>query len=699
MIAAEPSKVMASHLARQAYLYVRQSTLRQVVENQESTQRQYALRQRAVALGWAPDDIVVIDKDLGQSGASAVDREGFQELVSAVSLGRAGIVLGLEVSRLARNSTDWHRLLEICALTETLILDEDGIYDPAHFNDRLLLGLKGTMSEAELHVLRSRLRGGILNAARRGALRWALPIGFVRDETSRTVLDPDQQVQQAVRLLFETFWRLGTACSTVKHFNQQGLLFPKRLCNGPRRGEVLWDRLGMQRTMTILHNPCYAGAYVYGRLRSRKLPDGRTEYRKVARDAWLVFLRDAHPGYISWDEHERIQQQLRRSAQAYGIDRRGPPREGPALLQGLAVCGICGIRMSVRYHYRRNTTVPDYTCFIHTIEHREPPCQIIPGAAIDEAIGKHLVERMTPMALEVTLAVQAEIQQRLDDADKLRQQQVERADYEAELARRRYMKVDPDNRLVADALEAGWNEKLRATEKARQDCEKQRERDRAILDESQRQRIRALAADFAAICNDPATPHRERKRMAALLIEDVTLIKGEQIIAHVRFRGGATTTLTLPRPLNAWKNRQTPKPVIERLDASQHLLEDHTDAQAAAILNEQGAATGAGGRFDRHAIDWIRRRWRIKSLRERLRDKGMMSIAEMAHHLGLREWEVRDLRACGRLQGRTVNDKGEWMLEPPAEDIVSSIRRTKAAAEPSRNAPRTANASTKRGAV
>lgn len=696
MISAEPSKVMASHLARQAYLYVRQSTLRQVIENQESTRRQYALRQRAIALGWSSDDIVVIDKDLGQSGASAVDREGFQELVSAVSLGRAGIVLGLEVSRLARNSTDWHRLLEICALTETLILDEDGIYDPAHFNDRLLLGLKGTMSEAELHVLRSRLRGGILNAARRGALRWGLPIGFVRDEAGRAVLDPDQQVQHAIRLLFETFGRLGTACSTVKHFNQQGLLFPKRLGNGPRRGEVLWDRLGLQRTVSILHNPCYAGAYVYGRKRSRKLPSGRTAHSKVARDAWIVFLRDAHPGYISWDEHERIEQQLRRSAQAYGIDRRGPPREGPALLQGLAVCGVCGIRMSVRYHYRRTGTVPDYTCFIHTIEHREPPCQIIPGAAIDEAISKLLVERMTPMALEVTLAVQTEIQHRLDDADQLRSQQVERAEYEGNLARRRFMQVDPDNRLVADALEAEWNQKLRATESARQDCETQRERDRTLLDELQCQRIRALAEDFPAIWNDPATPHRERKRMAALLLEDVTLIRGDQIIAHVRFRGGATTTLTLPRPLQHWQHRQTPKPVIEQIDA---LLEDHTDGQAATILNEQGVSTGTGGRFDGHAIDWVRRRWGLKSLRERLRDKGMMSVAEMARHLGMREWEVRDLRTCGRLQGRTVNEKGEWMLEPPAEDVASSLRRTKATARPSRNASRTANASTRRGAV
>ncbi len=265
MTRAVHQKVTASHLRRDAYLYVRQSTVRQVFENTESTQRQYALRERAVALGWPIERVIVIDSDQGQSGSSSTDREGFQRLVGEVGMGRAGIVLGLEVSRLARNSSDWHRLLEICALTDTLILDEDGIYSPSDFNDRLLLGLKGTMSEAELHVLRARLRGGILNQARRGALRTPLPVGLVYDPTGNVVLDPDSQVQQSIRHLFETFERTGSASATVKHFRKQGLRFPRRPRSGPHKGELLWEALWHCRVLRVLHNPRYAGAFFFGR--------------------------------------------------------------------------------------------------------------------------------------------------------------------------------------------------------------------------------------------------------------------------------------------------------------------------------------------------------------------------------------------------------------------------------------------------
>ena len=268
-------KVKTTHLKRNAYLYIRQSTLRQVFENSESTKRQYALRQKAVALGWPEDRIVVLDSDLGQSGASAADREGFQRLVTEVSLGRAGIVLGLEVSRLARNSTDWHRLLEICALTDALILDEDGIYDPAHFNDRLLLGLKGTMSEAELHVLRARLQGGILNKARRGELMISPPVGLVYNSEGALVLDPDKHVQQCLRLLFETFRSTGSAMATVKAFRKQGLQFPRRVRTGAHKGDLVWAALGHTQVLRILHNPRYAGAFVYGRSHMRKTVDGR----------------------------------------------------------------------------------------------------------------------------------------------------------------------------------------------------------------------------------------------------------------------------------------------------------------------------------------------------------------------------------------------------------------------------------------
>lgn len=443
MTASSPSKVLATHLQRIAYLYIRQSTLHQVFQNTESTKRQYALQERAVALGWPMDQVVVIDCDQGQSGASA-DRAGFQHLVAEVGMGRAGIVLGLEVSRLARSSTEWHRLLEICALTDTLILDEDGIYDPSHFNDRLLLGLKGTMSEAELHVLRARLQGGMKNKARRGELRLPLPVGFAYDPTGRAVLDPDAQVQDALRLFFATFRRAGSALATVRAFREQGLSFPCRLRTGPNKGTLEWGLLLHCRALDVLHNPCYAGAYCYGRHHVRRTVDGRIVIELRPQEEWEVLLREHHGGYLSWTEYEENLQRLRENAQAQGKERRhGPPREGPALLQGLVVCGRCGERMTVRYHARKGRQVPDYICQRRAIEQALPFCQEVPGAGVDEAIGTLLVELMTPLALEVTLAVQHELTARAADADRLRHQQVERARYETELARRRYRQVMP----------------------------------------------------------------------------------------------------------------------------------------------------------------------------------------------------------------------------------------------------------------
>lgn len=656
-------KVTAAHPQRNAYLYVRQSTVRQVFENTESTQRQYALRQRAVALGWPEERIIVIDSDLGQSGASATDRAGFQHLVAEVGLGRAGIVLGLEVSRLARNSADWHRLLEICAFTDTLILDEDGIYDPAHFNDRLLLGLKGTMSEAELHVLRSRLRGGILNKARRGELHCQLAIGFVRDADGRVALDPDQQVQESVRLLFQTFSRTGAAHATVKYFRQQRLLFPRRLVGGPHRGELTWAPLSLGRVVQILRNPWYAGAYAFGRNRWRKRPDGRVHRERLPPDQWHALLRDAHPAYVSWDEHERIARQLEAGRQALHFHTQGgPAREGPALLQGRLVCGLCGSRMHTHYRTHRGSLVPDYVCLGRGRGYAEPLCQSILGTGIDDAVAKLLVEAVTPVALQLALDVQQEIQARIDEADRLRHRQVERAEYEAGRARYRYMQVDPANRLVADSLEADWNAKLRALAEAKDHYERQRATDRLAVDPAERDRILALATDFPAVWNDPHTPQRERKRMLALLIEDVTLIKQHQVTAQVRFRGGATTTLTLPRPLTAWEMRATSPALRQEMSA---LLDEHTDAQVAAILNERGRRTGAGEVFDPFRVRWVRFSAKLKSLRERLLEAGWLTREQIAAKLGVRRTTIGRWRRDGRLKGRICSERGEWLYWPP----------------------------------
>src|SRR5208283_2142847 len=352
-------KVQPRHLERDAYLYIRQSSMRQVIENGESTRRQYALRGRATALGWRDEQIVVIDDDQGESGASASWREGFQRLVSDVGLGRAGIVMGLEVSRLARNNADWHRLLEICALADTLILDEDGVYDPASFNDRLLLGLKGTMSEAELHVLKARLRGGILNKARRGEYRCPLPTGFVYDEAGEVALDPDSQVRETIAYFFETFSRVGSASQTIKVFRAEGLRFPSRVHN---QKVTIFQPLTISTAIRTLNNPRYAGAYVYGRRQYRRAVDGKKLVRSRERDDWLACIPNAHPGFISWDQFQHNLKMLEANGRGYEIARGSPPREGTALLQGRAVCGRCGRHLSVRYAARRGRLESWYIC-------------------------------------------------------------------------------------------------------------------------------------------------------------------------------------------------------------------------------------------------------------------------------------------------------------------------------------------------
>lgn len=653
-------KIKATHLTRQAYLYVRQSTLRQVLENTESTKRQYALQERAVALGWKLEQVVVIDSDLGQSGADA-DRVGFQRLVAAVGMGEVGVVLGLEVSRLARNSSDWHRLLEICALADTLILDEDGLYDPSHFNDRLLLGMKGTMSEAELHVLRARLIGGQLAKARRGELEIPLPVGLVYDATGKVVLDPDQAVQEAIRQFFETFRRTGSATATVRSFRERGLLFPRQVQSGPRKGEILWGELLHYRALNVLKNPRYTGAFAYGRSQAKKSLEGGESRHQLPREQWHTLIHDAHAAYITWSDYEENLAQLKSNAAAYGIDRRnGPPREGPALLQGLAVCGRCGGRMTIRYHTRRGQSVPEYCCQSEGIKRAESPCQRILGGDIDRAIGELLVESVSPLALEVTLSVQDELATRADEADRMRRQQVDRSSYEAELAQRRYLRVDPDNRLVAATLEAEWNSKLRALEAARDDYERQRAADE-LLDEEKRQRILALATDFPRLWGDPATPARERKRMVRLLIDDVTLIKEDDIVVHVRFRGGDTRTLRLARPTPVDLRKLDPV-VVTEVD---RLLDDHTDSEIADALNAAGHQPPVGDKFTIWIVWKIRKAHQLESRFDRLRHQGMLTLSEISELLGVHHQTVKDRAARGQLASVAYNDKGQRLYAAP----------------------------------
>ena len=666
-----PSKVTAQHLQRAAYLYIRQSSLHQVFENTESTERQYALRRRAVALGWAEDRIVVIDHDQGQSGASAMDREGFQRLVADVGLGKAGIVMGLEVSRLARNCADWHRLLEICGLTHTLILDEDGLYDPGHYNDRLLLGLKGTMSEAELHVLKARLVGGVLNKAQRGELKMPLPIGFIYDEEDRVILDPDQQVQQSLRMFLTTFERVGSAWSTVQTFRREGWKFPKRGQAGS--GDVAWQELTHAATLDTLHNPRYAGAFCFGRTRSWKDIDGKQHVQILPRDQWRFLKPDVHSGYLTWDQFLSNERRLLENKQCQGgAHHAGPPREGPSLLQGLVVCGKCGRAMTVCYHHRFGRLSPDYLCQKRCIEEAEPACQRIPGGGIDEAVGRLLLQSVTPLTLEVALNVQDEIQTRLAEADRLRRQQLQRAQYEADRARVRYMRVDPNNRLVADTLEAQWNEKLRLLAQAKDDYETQQRADSVQLTAEQRAKIMSLTADFPTLWHSPATSDRDRNRMARLLLEDVTLRRDQEIIVQIRFKGGAVQELRLPLPKSAWALRKTQPEIIAEID---RLLDSNTEKEVAQILNERGWHSSAGNLFTQRVVHTLRFSYRLKTRLTRLRTQGLLTPREIGPLIGSVPSRVNYWRLTGVLKAVKTGAGNGYVYYKPSEADIALIHR------------------------
>jgi DNA invertase Pin-like site-specific DNA recombinase len=664
-------KITVNHLKRNAYLYIRQSTLKQVIENTESTKRQYALQERAIALGWAIDRIIIIDSDLGKSGAQGSERKGFQKLVAEVGLGNAGVVIGLEVSRLARNSIDWHRLLEICALSNTLILDEDGIYDPSHFNDRLLLGLKGTMSEAELHVLRARLRGGLLNKAKRGKLKIPFPVGFVYSE-GRLTLHPDKQIQDSIHMLFKIFQELGSAWGTVKLFHKRNLLFPRQQKTGLRKGEILWGPLEHNQTLRILKNPKYAGVYFYGRFRHTKL-NGKYISKLLQKKQWHTFLPNSHEAYISLEEYEKNQKQLSQNAQKYGHDRRkSPPREGPAILQGIVICGRCGKRMTIRYSKILKNLYPIYVCQRTSVNLAEKPCQVIPGAHIDEEISKLLIKSMTPLALEVALNVQAQLQARLKEADRLRKKRVERAQYEVELAKQRYMQVDPNNRLVADSLEADWNAKLRAVMEAQKEYEQQCIADKQTLTAQQKEQIISLSTDFAKLWNDSKTPYREKKRMVCLLLEDVTLTRGEKISVNIRFKGGALKKLILPIPLSAPMQRKTSPKIVKKIDL---LLNFHHDTEIAKILNRRGIQTGAKIPFNANAVRRVRRSFNLKSHYTRLREKGMLNRKEMVQYLGTNQKTLKNWKDKGWIKIHAYGNINQTILyEIPGKDFYNKIR-------------------------
>jgi DNA invertase Pin-like site-specific DNA recombinase len=601
--------VTPDHLRRLAIKYVRQSTLKQVRENTESAYRQYGLQGSIEALGWAPSNILTIDADQGHSGAFTAGRDGFQFLMSEVAMGRVGLVAALEVSRLCRDNADWAQLVKVCALTGTLLMDEQAVYDPRDRNDRMMLGFKGYISENERMMIQDRLRGAILSQAKRGVFRTVLPVGYVYDGERRVVLDPDQQVRQAILHVFETFRRVGSSHGTAHALLEEGVKIPSRVISGPRKGEVAWVDPVHHRVLQFLHNPRYAGTYVYGRRLSRHNAKG-TEHRVVQpRDKWVACIPGAHPGYIGWEEFERNQHLIHANHWKTSKVLGGAVREGLALLQGLAVCGVCGRRMTIGYQKLSiGRIVPSYRCQGEYNERGVPFCQVIRGDGVDRAVGELLVEMVTPAAVAVAMEVHRELQVREEMTRRMRRQAVDRARYEAELAHRRYLHVDPENRLVADTLEKTWNEKLQVLARAEADYQAAEERLRSGSVGTEHAELRALPNDFATLWKDPRTPFREKKRMARLIMEDVTLVKAEAVTIQVRFKGGAARELSVPRPPGPQERRTDPR-VLEEV---RRLATELSDAEIATRCREKGYVDYAGRPVSKWTVRSLRRVFGIK---------------------------------------------------------------------------------------
>ena len=601
-------KIRPDHLDRLALIYVRQSTPIQVRENTASAARQYDLAGRARDLGWPTERVQVIDQDQGRSGASTAGRDGFQHLVAQVGLGRAGAVLSLEASRLARSCSDWYRLIEICALTDTLVIDEDGVYDPTHYSDRLLLGFLGTMSEAELHWLRSRLLGGKLEKARDGRLRFRPPTGLVYDAEGRIVFDPDEEVRHTIRLIFDLFEQSGSALAVVQHFADDHLRCPTRLWGGARHGELAWGALSHGRVLAVLHNPGYAGAYVYGRTKTRGLclpgedPRVKGRTRQVRPEDWPFLIPGHHPGYITWEQFGRNRQRLDENRTVRDEDRRGALREGVALLQGIVRCGRCGRRMSVRY--LKAGAIPSYTCNSIHSHYAGATCQSMRGDGIDDAVARAFLEAMRPAQLEVSMAALDRIAAQARQLDRQWQLTLERARYEAELARRRFLVVDPENRLVGRTLEREWNEKLAEVERLERDAALRPPLSARLVRPEERRRILALAQDLPTIWEAPTTCQTDRKQLLGYLIKDVTICRGETTIrVAIRWQTEACTELEVPRPKRSYEARRTDPAVVERVRA---LAPARTDSQIAALLNQEGHRSGTNRPFTADKVQWIR---------------------------------------------------------------------------------------------
>lgn len=656
-------KITAAHLERSAVVYVRQSSIAQVREHTESTARQYALAQEAARLGWSAARISVIDADLGISGRTASARSGFKELVGRVCVGEVGAILGLEVSRLARSSADLQRLLELCALTETLIIDSDGIYDLGCFNDRLLLGLKGTMSEAELHLLAGRLQGAKLAAAQRGELRFPLPVGYVYDDDGRTIIDLDEEVRAAVADVFASFEAKGSAYAVVAAF--AGRRFPTRAYGGVWAGEIRWGRLTYGRVLQLLANPSYTGAYVFGRFRSRRAvdPDGtiRIKCAELPREQWQVLIRDHHPAYITWETFLANTKRLATNCTCQGAR---PVREGGALLQGIVLCGGCGRAMSTTCSGGK----PIYDCTHSRSDHvTTSQCRSVLAEVVDRVVAARLLEVLAPQEIALALAAADEVTARKGNHNRVLELRVERTRYEAARAERAFHHCDPDNRLVARSLERRWEEKLR--ELAEVERELACQMNEPAL--PSRDQLESLAADFPQLWAAPTTSDKERKRLLRTLIGDVTLIsqpRSMQLRIGIRWHSGACEELTARRPHSAPQARRTPPGAVE---IGRRLGPARTNAELAAELNRVGLKSGTGKCFSVASIQWIRYAYHID--RPQLLAPGELSVKQVAARLGI----APDVLYCWISQGQlTVRRAASGRLCVPfTPEVERKLRR------------------------
>ena len=676
-------RVSAAHRAKLAYVYVRQSSLTQVRQNQESTELQYRLVDRAVDLGWPRERVHVIDEDLGKSGTESAERHGFQRLIAEIGLGNAGLVLSLDASRLARNNRDWHQLLELCSLFGVLLADGERLYDPGAYHDRLLLGLSGIMSEAELHQIRLRLHQGELQKAARGELRMPLPAGFIYDRAGAIVRNPDEEVQARVQLVFAKFTELQSARGVMRYLRAHDLPLPVRPLRGPAPHEVVWREADSARVRHILQNPAYAGAYVYGRRRAdpvRRRSGARSATTKVALGAWAVCLPAAHPGYISWEAFMANQRRLADNINRYAAGHAGAPRRGSALLQGIALCGRCGRRMSLRYT-GPNGDYPVYCCRADRDHNAGPLCQEVRALPVDAFIERTLLDALTPDRIAIAVAALGQLQEEARRLEKQWALRRERARYEAERARRQYDAVEPEDRLVARSLERAWEEKLRTMEAIEQDYEQWRRAEPLVLSEADRAALQTLGENLPRIWHAATTSAAERKRLLRFVIREVVLDQKRapgQVWLKIVWQTGATSEHHVQRRVHTYRDYGDLEGLRRRVTALNSA--GKMDREIAAALNREGFVGARGCAFTGENVWLLRQRWGLATVKingvsanpPRWPD-GTYSVQGAAAALGITPQTVFKYLARGLVRGRQLVKGQPWQIDL-SEEQISQLR-------------------------